>query len=171
MSILVVGSVAFDTLKTPYGERQKILGGAAYLLTGVTHFTSIRPARGRLSGPGLEWEGPFLVLAVGNGRLAGGGHPLCPAALLNDGLLDVRVLPELPSDEVAEALGALLHEGLDALQRYVVDGRVARFEIEADEPLQINLDGEPISDRRFRFELEPRRLRVKLPADCALLQN
>ena len=33
MSILVVGSVAFDTLETPHGKAQKILGGAA------THFS------------------------------------------------------------------------------------------------------------------------------------
>src|SRR5438445_6669942 len=32
MSLTVVGSVAFDTLQTPFGKRDKILGGAA------THF-------------------------------------------------------------------------------------------------------------------------------------
>jgi hypothetical protein len=39
----VVGSVAFDTLKTPYGERQKILGGAAtYFSLSASHFTDVR---------------------------------------------------------------------------------------------------------------------------------
>jgi sugar/nucleoside kinase (ribokinase family) len=43
LSILVVGSVAFDTLKTPYGERQKILGGAAtYFSLSASYFTDIR---------------------------------------------------------------------------------------------------------------------------------
>ncbi len=43
MSILVVGSVAFDTLKTPYGERQKILGGAAtYFSLSASQFTEVR---------------------------------------------------------------------------------------------------------------------------------
>jgi sugar/nucleoside kinase (ribokinase family) len=42
-SILVVGSVAFDTLKTPYGERQKILGGAAtYFSLSASYFTDVR---------------------------------------------------------------------------------------------------------------------------------
>lgn len=67
------------TVATP-PELKKLLGGVAYLLTGLTHFTNIRPERGRLTGPGFAWEGPFLVLAIGNGRLAGGGHPLCPEA-------------------------------------------------------------------------------------------
>jgi sugar/nucleoside kinase (ribokinase family) len=43
MSIVVVGSVAFDTLKTPYGEREKILGGAAtYFSLAASHFTKVR---------------------------------------------------------------------------------------------------------------------------------
>ena len=43
MSIVVVGSVAFDTLKTPYGHREKILGGAAtYFSLSASHFTKVR---------------------------------------------------------------------------------------------------------------------------------
>jgi sugar/nucleoside kinase (ribokinase family) len=43
VSILVVGSVAFDTLKTPFGERQKILGGAAtYFSLSASFFTHVR---------------------------------------------------------------------------------------------------------------------------------
>lgn len=43
MSILVVGSVAFDTLKTPYGVREKIIGGAAtYFSLSASHFTKVR---------------------------------------------------------------------------------------------------------------------------------
>ena len=43
MSILVVGSVAFDSLKTPYGERAKILGGAAtYFSLSASYFTNVR---------------------------------------------------------------------------------------------------------------------------------
>jgi sugar/nucleoside kinase (ribokinase family) len=43
MSILVVGSVAFDTLKTPFGEREKILGGSAtYFSLAAGFFTQVR---------------------------------------------------------------------------------------------------------------------------------
>src|SRR4051812_37916994 len=43
MSILVVGSVAFDTLKTPYGVREKIIGGSAtYFSLSASHFTTVR---------------------------------------------------------------------------------------------------------------------------------
>jgi len=43
MSILVVGSVAFDTLKTPFGVREKIMGGAAtYFSLAASFFTDVR---------------------------------------------------------------------------------------------------------------------------------
>ena len=40
---MVVGSVAFDSLKTPYGKREKILGGAAtYFSLSASYFTNVR---------------------------------------------------------------------------------------------------------------------------------
>ena len=43
MSIMVVGSVAFDTLKTPIGTRDKILGGSAtYFSLAASYFTKVR---------------------------------------------------------------------------------------------------------------------------------
>jgi sugar/nucleoside kinase (ribokinase family) len=43
MSILVVGSVAFDSLKTPFGEREKIIGGSAtYFSLSASYFTDVR---------------------------------------------------------------------------------------------------------------------------------
>ena len=43
MSIVVVGSVAFDSLKTPYGVREKVLGGAAtYFSLSASYFTDVR---------------------------------------------------------------------------------------------------------------------------------
>jgi sugar/nucleoside kinase (ribokinase family) len=43
MSILVVGSVAFDTIATPSGKRDEILGGAAtYFALAASYFTDVR---------------------------------------------------------------------------------------------------------------------------------
>src|ERR1044071_4580445 len=43
MSILVVGSVAFDSLKTPFGEKERILGGSAtYFSVAASFFTDVR---------------------------------------------------------------------------------------------------------------------------------
>lgn len=43
MSLLVVGSVAFDAIKTPYGHVDRILGGAAtYFSLAASFFTNVR---------------------------------------------------------------------------------------------------------------------------------
>ena len=40
--LLVVGSVAFDTVKTPFGEASEVLGGSAtYFSTAASYFTSV----------------------------------------------------------------------------------------------------------------------------------
>jgi sugar/nucleoside kinase (ribokinase family) len=40
--ILVTGTMAFDTLETPYGKREKILGGSAnYFSVAASHFTKL----------------------------------------------------------------------------------------------------------------------------------
>lgn len=40
MSLLVVGSVAFDSVKTPYGDVENVLGGAANYFSMAAHFFS-----------------------------------------------------------------------------------------------------------------------------------
>lgn len=43
MAVTVVGSVAFDALETPYGKREKILGGAAtHFSLAASFFTDVR---------------------------------------------------------------------------------------------------------------------------------
>ncbi len=43
MSVLVVGSVAFDTLETPSGRRERVLGGAAtHFALAASFFTTVR---------------------------------------------------------------------------------------------------------------------------------
>jgi sugar/nucleoside kinase (ribokinase family) len=44
MSLTVVGSIAFDTVTTPFGERQRMLGGAAvHFSLAASFFTEVRP--------------------------------------------------------------------------------------------------------------------------------
>jgi sugar/nucleoside kinase (ribokinase family) len=43
MSILVVGSVAFDTIETPYGRAEEVLGGsAAYFAVAASYFAPVK---------------------------------------------------------------------------------------------------------------------------------
>lgn len=150
------------TVETP-PELKRLLGGTAYLLTGLRRFNSIRSSSGRLRGPDFQWAGKFLVLAVGNGRQAGGGHVLCPDAKLNDGLLDVGILPEVEPAELHSVLNRLLRDGFAAIESIAVRARVPWLELHTDSELHLNLDGEPITSANFRLEVVPSAVRVHLP--------
>jgi sugar/nucleoside kinase (ribokinase family) len=44
MSLTVVGSIAFDSVKTPFGERERMLGGTAvHFSLAASFFTEVRP--------------------------------------------------------------------------------------------------------------------------------
>ncbi len=134
----------------------------------------IDPVEARFSatttdGTDFRWQGGFIALGIGNGRQAGGGQALCPDARIDDGLLDLTIVPGLEG-EVGATLGTVLAEGRHAaLDRVAVRARLPWIEIEADAPMVLNLDGEPVEGRRFRAEAVAGRLRMHLPDDCALL--
>jgi lipid kinase YegS len=156
------------TLETDDGLK-KLLGGLAYLVTGMAKLGRIEPLAARVHGPGFEWSGEFIALGIGNGRQAGGGQALCPDALLDDGLLDLTIVPTLEG-EVGATLGAVMAEGRQAaLDRVAFRARLPWLEIEAAQPIALNLDGEPVEARQFHIEAVAGRLRIHLPADCPLL--
>ncbi|PYB84412.1 MULTISPECIES: lipid kinase YegS [Pseudomonas] len=145
-------------------DLKKVLGGAAYLFTGLSRFSELQAASVELQGPGFQWQGELLALGIGNGRQAGGGHVLCPEASVDDGLLDVGILPA--PQEMAGALRDLLAgEGL------FVRARLPWVEIKSAQGLDMNLDGEPLQAASLRFEAVPKALRVHLPADSPLLSR
>ena len=150
---------------------KRVLGGAAYFITGLARFSELEPVQVRLRGPDLDWEGKLLVLAVGNARQAGGGHVLCPDAVLDDGLLDIGLLPDVPEDRQAEAVSALMTKGMQAVKDAALYWRVPWLEIEAPKGLYINLDGEPTHATQHRFDIEPKCLKLHLPESTSLLSH
>jgi len=143
-------------------ELKRRLGGLAYVVTGVTRFRELSASRGRFRAEGFEWEGSFLALAIGNGRQAGGGIVLCPEARIDDGLLDLTILPELAGDARLDAFTQLWRQGAAAVGNLQVKNRSAWIEFDSDDELHINLDGEPVKTRHFRVECLPSALRVQL---------
>lgn len=150
---------------------KSMLGGLAYVMSGLGQLGRIEPQHARIAGPGFEWEGEFIALGIGNGRQAGGGQVLCPDAVIDDGLLDLTIVPPLDG-ELAETLGTVMFEGrAAALERVAIRAQLPWLEISAPRPLTLNLDGEPLEAPAFRIDCEHGRLRMHLPPDCPLRQN
>ena len=140
-------------------------------MTGLSKLGRIEPLQASVQGPGFDWSGDFIALGIGNGRQAGGGQALCPGALVDDGLLDVTIVPPLEGELLA-TFGTAMTEGKDAaLDRVAIRRALPWVEITASEPLTLNLDGEPVEAMTFRIECMPKRVRMHLPADCPLRGN
>lgn len=148
---------------------KRVLGGLAYVVTGLSRLGRVEPMQARFRGPGFAWEGSFIALGLGNGRQAGGGQALCPDALVDDGLLELTLIPEL-TGTFAATLGTLITGGKRAaLEQAAVRARLPWVEIDVAEPITLNLDGEPETSRHFRVDCVPGRLRMHLPDGCPLL--
>lgn len=158
------------TVETNDGLK-KMLGGLAYVITGISRVGRIESIRAKIHGEGFAWEGDFIALGIGNGRQAGGGQVLCPDALIDDGQLDLSIVPEL-SGEVMGTLRTLFSDGKHAaLEQVAVRARLREMWIEAAQPMTLNLDGEPLQARRFHVRCVPGRVRIHLPADTPLVSG
>jgi lipid kinase YegS len=146
------------------------LGGLAYAMTGVARFAELSANHGRFRAGDFSWEGEFLAVSIGNGRYAGGGIPLCPDALLDDGLLDLVIIPALDRSARFDAFSHLLREGAASLRSKLPTARSSWITYESEPGLNVNLDGEPTVLKSFRAEARRCVLPVRLGQAAALSQ-
>lgn len=152
------------TTETP--EKLKAaLGGVSYFIHGLLRMDTLKPDRCEIRGENFHWQGDALAIGIGNGRQAGGGQQLCPEALINDGLLQLRIFT---GEELLPALLSTLSKPEE--NPNIIDGASPWFEIEAPHDITFNLDGEPLTGRSFRIEVKPGALSCRLPPDCPLLK-
>lgn len=163
-------------LKSAYGSEAYFLNGVRQILTSPVQQASFQTDDWR-------WEGRFLTFAIGNGRQAGGGCRLCPKAQLDDGKLDLCIIPahvELlnllnswvngPISVVRQLLSSKnpLQHGvvgyiLEYYKELVIRKQVSTLDIHLDQPLSLNLDGEPTGPRKeFQITVIPQKLKFLL---------
>ncbi len=157
------------TTSTPVALK-RLLGGGAYSLMGMLKAWRYQPYHGQLRWPEGELETPLFLLAIGNGRQAGGGQALAPAAKLDDGLLDVLIVRHFSSlNEMRQVIAELDRIPEDG--EFVRTVRTAELSFRSEEAFPLNLDGEPRRLDAFTARLEPRALRLLMPSDCQLLSS
>lgn len=151
------------TTETP--EKLKAaLGGVSYFVHGLLRLDTLHADRCEIRGPDFNWSGQALVIGIGNGKQAGGGQLLCPAALINDGLLQLRLLI---ADELLPALVAALFN--DEESKNIISAALPWLEISTPHDMTFNLDGEPLKGRHFRIDVLPQAIECRLPPNCSLL--
>jgi lipid kinase YegS len=147
------------TATTPSGMK-RLLGDSAYTIMGFVKAFQLEPCDGRVILPNERIrETSLLMVAVNNGRFAGGGFEVAPRASLTDGLLDVIIFSGLTNvDRILEELGDLSNPR----NQHVLYRRLSRLRIETRDPLHLNLDGEPMRGSHFEFRCCPQALHVVL---------
>jgi len=156
------GGVGAEATEEASDEAKRRLGTMAYFLTGVKKLVSLDMPTARFSGGDLQYEGPFLVFAVGNSGRTGGGNWLTPRADIADRLLDVCIVREVPRTELLGLLPELrAGEHLD--HPAVLYRQVRELRVESDEELSVNVDGEPLGGKVLHYAVSPHRLLLSLP--------
>jgi YegS/Rv2252/BmrU family lipid kinase len=164
-----IASVGFDSEANRIAnEAPSWLGGLVYAWGALRALIAWRPARFELtlgpSGDRVSFSGYSVVVA--NSRAYGGGMHVAPAALLDDGLLDVVVI---------EAVGRLrflanlprVFKGTHVRLPNVRVFRAAEVQIRADRPFEVYADGDPIAALPARVRALPAAVGVLVPPNAA----
>ncbi len=113
-----------------------------------------------------EWEQGILMVAGANGRVYGGGMKIAPEAELDDGKIELCIIEALGRLKILRYLGRFVR-GTHVTLREVTMLRSEAMDLEFREPVPVQLDGDLMDfggARRFRLEVMPRVLRLRVPA-------
>ena len=161
-----IGFGAEITATTP-PELKHLLGPAAYAVMGAILAMNVHHYRGRLTLPDREITGSGPVAIVGNGRQAGGGLQVAPRARIDDGLLDVLIVRDIPATALLTAARELQELSPDG--EYISYWQTPWAEVHTEEAIPVNLDGEPMQFSSVRYEVVPSAIRLIVPSNCPLL--
>jgi YegS/Rv2252/BmrU family lipid kinase len=152
-----VSEAVTEGLKDKAGKLAYLIGGARALLGSEPFAASLTGVAGRVGGS-AAWSGRVRLFAVCNARFIGGGYPVAPAAAIDDGLLDVLIVPHMP---VLDFVAVLQRLGAGEAQsaEQVVHFRAASFELVFDRTVRLNTDGEVLEAERCLYEVRAKAAR------------
>ncbi len=138
-------------------------GPLAYLRSAAAALPELRAYRTTLALDNTE----SLVLdlynvVVANGRYVAAGTLIAPEAAIDDGLLDIVLIPQRSAPELA-LLAAQIAMGIHLSSDAIVFRRAANVTVNSKPGMWFNVDGELVGNEPARFEILPRALRFIAP--------
>jgi diacylglycerol kinase (ATP) len=158
LNVSTGGIGAEATAETP-AEAKDSLGSVAYAIAGVRKLAGLSPYSARFSGDGFEYDGKFLMFAVGLTRSTGGGAMVTPMASATDGLLDLCIVEAMSRGDFARTALRVKrgeHVGGEGVQY----AQLKSVTIEGLEPMAVNVDGEMSNGQRLVYRARSRDLYV-----------
>jgi YegS/Rv2252/BmrU family lipid kinase len=100
-------------------------------------------------------ESKYTILSICNGSYYGGGFKIAPKSRLEDGLLDIYYVEEMPKLKMIPLILKLKkgkHEGRRKVHKF----RTNHIELEIEEETTFNVDGEKLTDKKFIIDVLPK---------------
>ena len=144
-------------------EIKKSWGPLAYIRCAAEALPELRAYRTQIvldNTSTLELDLYNAIIA--NGRFVAGGTPVAPEASIDDGLLDLVLVPEESGGNIALMAAQMIvgkHLGSEA----VVFRRAAKIAVTSTPGMWFNVDGELIGNEPAVFEVLPRALHFVVP--------
>jgi diacylglycerol kinase (ATP) len=144
-------------------EMKQTWGPLAYLRGAAAALPELRAYRTKLAFDNAKSITLELYnVVVANGRYVAGGRLIAPEAAIDDGLLDVVLIPQRPAAELALVIAQIAlgsHLSSDA----VIHRRARKLTVNSKPGMWFNVDGELVGNEPATFEILPRALRFVAP--------
>lgn len=145
-----------------YARMKRLKGSAAYLASLILTVIGYAPRRFREQVDGREVPHEALIACAANGQSIGGGIPIAPKAVIDDGLLDVVIIDGIKKPAIPHAFVRLMGRRVLELQQTVFK-RQSALTVRSDAPMPIQIDGEIYEDLPFDVHLVHGALRFYRP--------
>jgi diacylglycerol kinase (ATP) len=144
-------------------EMKKTWGPLAYLRSAAAALPELRAYRTTLAFDNAESLMLELYnVVVANGRYIAGGMLIAPEAAIDDGLLDIVLIPKRPAPELALVV-AQIALGTHLSSDVVIHRRATKLTVNSKPGMWFNVDGELVGNEPATFEVVPRALRFIAP--------
>lgn len=148
-------------------ERKRRWGGLAYRIQAVAQLRRLREYRVSLElADGETFEDEAYCVVAANGRRVGGGIPVAPRGMLDDGRLDLFVFPATGALATGRMLLSALR-GNHGSDPDVWSRQAPAVSVSATPAMWFDVDGELVGSEPVHFEVLPRALRAVAGPEAA----
>jgi len=140
-------------------EQKSAFGKVAYWLAAFTQLGDMPEFDVRLRTRDVEQSVRCLGFWLANGRYAGGGFPIAPEASLDDGMLDVVVVPSMPALDLIAAGVDLTLVGAEQSDR-LLTFRTADLAVATAQQIPLSIDGDPADCQSLECHVLRHALRI-----------
>ena len=140
-------------------KETKIPTSQLYNASIVYTFVKFKHKRMKLHTSIKDIDSKYTILSICNGAYYGGGFNIAPKAELTDGLLDIYYAEKMSKMKMIPLLLKMKkgkHEGKRKIHKF----RTNHIEIDFEEEITFNVDGEKVTNNHFTIDILPKVLNV-----------